>query len=117
MHQLVMRQVGQGFGHAIALNVPGTDAVDHRHAAQPARHHRLIRLRAHPQHTIETFREQVDLAVGGADFQLDQRVCVHKVGQARQDQIPRHDVGHVHANTPAQLRLILAKQAFEFLHV
>ncbi|RWW89933.1 hypothetical protein BHE74_00001476 [Ensete ventricosum] len=117
MHQLMVRQVGQRCRHAVTLQVSRARAVDHRHAAQQPRHHRLVWLRAHSQHAIEPLGEQVDLAVGAADFQLDQRVGIHEFRQARQDQFPRHHIGHVHANPPAKLGFILTKQPFQFFHV
>jgi len=112
-----MRQVCQGFGHAIPLQVRRARAVDHRHAAHPPRYHSLIGLGADAHHAIKTFGDQVHLAVRTADLHVDQRMARHERGQVRQDHAPRHDVGHVHPYAPGQLGFVLTEQTFQLFHM
>ncbi len=117
MHQPMLRQILQRLRHTIAFEVRGAGAVDHREVAQVPRHHRLIRLRANAHHTIKALAEQIDAAVGAADFQLQIRMSSHELRQQRHDQAPREDVRHVDTNPPAQRGRILPKQPLDLIHV
>ncbi|MNL03655.1 hypothetical protein D3C87_1241970 [compost metagenome] len=81
------------------------------------RDHRLIRLRPHSHHAIETLTEQVNAAVGAADFQLKQRVTRREFRQARHHHAPGQNVRHIDPNAPQQSGFVLTKQAFDFIHV
>ncbi|MNS47346.1 hypothetical protein D3C72_798730 [compost metagenome] len=117
MHQPMLREIFQGLRHAVALEVRGAGAVDHLEVAEVPRDHRLIRLRADAHHAIEAFAEQINPAIGAADFQFQVRVTLYELRQARHDQTPRENVRHVHPNAPGQRRLVLAEQALDLVHV
>ncbi|MNL29019.1 hypothetical protein D3C87_1506900 [compost metagenome] len=117
VHQPMPCQILQSLGHAIALQIRRAGAIDHGEVTQVSRHHRLVRLGADAQHAIEPFGEQIDPAVGAADFQLKQRVLRHERRQARHHHATGENVRQVDANAPHQRRLVLAKQALDFVHV
>ncbi len=117
MHQSMLRQILDGLRHAVTLQVSRAGAIDHREVAKMPGDHRLIRLRADAQYAVETFAQQIDTAIGAADFHLQIRVAIHEFRQARHDQASREDVRHIDADAPGQRSLVLTEQPFDFIHV